>query len=340
MEDNKGTVWMKAERREGVGEGGTQQEPRPQRLRASFAAWIMTAATLTALGAAAATGWRGCPKKGCAWESAGWIYRERRDHSPESLRPHGASPECRDGLSNQVPLNSLFTLLLLPGCHPPGKRVRGDFTQSLGAGHRHSVLAWPTFSPTCLFWKPSQCWASQARAEEDGGGPEPSRPDPPCWGQAEASVFSPWEDRETFWFSVQKWTWSALVSASFILQSSSLSGCEPAVGKWSCDTGLYAPESVLTNSAFPRCWLCRSAPSGPFPSRLPNASWYPHPPSSLSPNLPPLRSTVASNTSLGPKVTDTFHQPLKRELGIPSQLCIEKHPRDPWLSPNSSLRLS
>lgn len=59
-----------------------------------------------------------------------------------------------------------------------------------------------------------------------------------------------------------------------------------------------------------------------------------------APASPPLRSMVASNNSLGPKVTDTFHQPLRRELGIPSQLCIEKHPRDPWLSLNSSLRLS
>ena len=59
-----------------------------------------------------------------------------------------------------------------------------------------------------------------------------------------------------------------------------------------------------------------------------------------APTSPPLHSRVASNTSLCPKVTDTFHQPLRREFGIASRLCIEKQPHDPWLRLNSSLRLS
>ena len=54
-------------------------------------------------------------------ECTGKPTRRGRDGSPESLRPHGTSPVCRDGVQNQVPLNSKFTLFLLPGCHPQGK---------------------------------------------------------------------------------------------------------------------------------------------------------------------------------------------------------------------------
>lgn len=50
--------------------------------------------------------------------SLGAEYTENGEATARSSRGRTGA---RDGVSNQVPLNSLFTLLLWPGCQPPGK---------------------------------------------------------------------------------------------------------------------------------------------------------------------------------------------------------------------------
>lgn len=67
-----------------------------------------------------------------------------RNTSLVPLRPCGANPMCRDGIQNQVPLNSKFTRL-----PSPRERVWGGFMQRLGCApgspsspHSPSALAY------------------------------------------------------------------------------------------------------------------------------------------------------------------------------------------------------